>query len=76
MDLSDVDDEGSTHEQHSEPPDGAFGSDGVYYTSEQQDQYEESFERDEDNAHSKDDEDLHSLIESESAQVVNSGVST
>ena len=57
VDLSDVDDEGSTREQLSEFPDGTFGSDGVCYTSEQWDQYEESFERHEN--------DVQSLIESE-----------
>ena len=61
MDLSDVDDDGSTHEQLSESRDGAFGRDGVYYTRESWDQHEESFERDEDD----DDEEVQSLIESE-----------
>ena len=58
MDLSDVDDDMSTHEQFSELLDGAFGGDGVYYTGEQWDQHEESFERDEDDVQFNDDEEV------------------
>ena len=48
--FSDVEDEDtrSTHEQPAELHDAPFGSDGVYYTGEQWDQYEKNFERDED----------------------------
>ena len=63
--LSDVDDEGTTHEQPSELPVGAVGGDGVYYMGEQWDQYEESFERDEDDVQFNADEEVQSLIESE-----------
>ena len=38
----------------------------MYYTGEQRDQYEESFERDEDDVQPNDDEEGQSLIESES----------
>ena len=61
-----MDDEGSIHEQPSERPGGAFGGDGVYCTGEQWDQFEESFERDEDDVQFNDDEEVQSLIESES----------
>ena len=49
MGLSDVDDEdtSSTHEQLAEFPDGAIGSDGVYYIGEQWGHNKESFEQDE-----------------------------
>ena len=40
-----------------------FGSDVVYCTGEQWDQYEESFERDEDDVQTNDDEEVQSLIE-------------
>ena len=66
VDLSEVDDERSTHEQLSEFPDGVFGSDDVYHTGEQWDQYEDSFERDEDDVLFHDDEEVQSLIESAS----------
>ena len=63
MNLSDVDDEDarSTHDQLAEFLVGGFGSDGVYYT-----QYEESFDRDEDDVKINDDAEVQSLIESES----------
>ena len=57
MDLSDVDDEGSTQEQLSEFPDEAFGS-GVLFTGEQWEVHEESFERDEDNVEFNDVEEV------------------
>ena len=65
MDLSDVDDERLTHEQLSEFPGGTVGSDGVYYTRQRWDQYEESFERDEDDVQFNDDEEVESMITSE-----------
>ena len=65
MDLSDVDDEGSTHKQLAEALDEAFGCDGVYCTGEQWDLDEEGFER-EDDVQFNDDEEVQSLIESES----------
>ena len=49
VDLSDGGRRGiDPHEQPSELPGGAFGGDGVYCAGEPRDQYEESFERDED----------------------------
>ena len=64
VDLSDADDERSTREQLSEFPGGALGSE--YNTGEQWDQYKESFERCEDDVQFNDDEEVQSLIESES----------
>ena len=60
VDLSDVDDAGPTHDQPTGLLDGAFGGDGVYYTGGQLDQYEESFERDEDDLQFNDDEEVQS----------------
>ena len=54
-----------THEQLAEFPDGAFGSDGVYHTCEQWDEYKRSFKRDEVDVQNNDDEEVHWLIESE-----------
>ena len=65
LDLSDVDDEESTQKHLSKLSDGAFGSDCVYYTSEQWDQHDESFERDEDEVQVNDDEEVQPLIEKE-----------
>ena len=61
-----MDDELSIHEQPSELPDGVFVGDGVCFAGEQWDQYEESFERDEDDVQFNDDEEVQSLTESES----------
>ena len=66
VNLSDVDDEASTHKQPSELPDGAFGGDGVCHTGVQWEKHEESFERDEDDVQFNDDEDVQSLLESKS----------
>ena len=61
MIFSDVEDEDtrSTHEQPAELHDAPFGSDGVY-------QYEKKFERDEDGVQINDDEEVQSLVESDS----------
>ena len=65
VDLRDVDDKGSTHEHPSELPDGALASAGVYCTCEQWDQYDECFERDEDDVQFNDDEEVQPLTERE-----------
>ena len=68
VDLCEVDDEDrfSIHEQLAEFPDAAVGSDGVLNTGEQWEQYEENFERDEEDIQINDDEEVQAVIESES----------